>query len=274
MQSFLEDMRLAGAGVGKASPLLGRPSPMLGTKLGRPSPLLGTTLGRPRIPNAVYYMVRVTVEDDDGNKVLTTVQAYRGWDSLRRSYKQFDSASAALTKAEREAGYTEVRGVFNIVSSEFYDLPRGFGNYAEYAEHLKRNPKLNTIYSAALKQCKELGKQRQGNTFGTLVLQCEESFPGAELSDGVYTHQFRTIQSFRTSELFSGENHTFTLNRADREHLGEAIIEAQESQLGRGLELKSCINGKASGFLLFNDLEEAKRSYKRWFRRGNNIDSL
>jgi hypothetical protein len=34
-------------------------------------------------------------------------------------------------------------------------------------------------------------------------------------------------------------------------------------QSGRGLELKACIKGKASGFLSFNDLEEAKRRRKK-----------
>ena len=60
-------------------------------------------------------MVRVTVEDDNGNNVLTTVQAHRGWTSLNNSYKHFKDASAALIEKGVEDGYTESRGVFNIV---------------------------------------------------------------------------------------------------------------------------------------------------------------
>ena len=73
-------------------------------------------------------------------------------------------------------------------------------------------------------------------------------------------HTYDGVASIKTSELINvGENQSFALRKADRDHLGEAIIKAQESQSGRGLEFKACIKGKASGFLLFNDLEEAKR---------------
>ena len=87
------------------------------------------------------------------------------------------------------------------------------------------------------------------------MLQCDEFLPGSQLYDG--------YASIKTSELINvGENQSFALRKADRDHLGEAIIKAQESQSGRGLELKACIKGKASGFLLFNDLEQ-KRLFSR-----------
>ena len=95
------------------------------------------------------------------------------------------------------------------------------------------------------------------------------------LSDGVYTHQFTTLNSLKASELINGgENQRFVLRAADRHLLGEAIIEAQESQSRQGLEVKSCINGKASGFLLFNNLDEAKRSSlkRRNLNRGEDLE--
>jgi hypothetical protein len=210
---------------------------------------------------ARYYMVRVNIEG-----VLTTVQAHRGWRSCIESFGQFRGLSAALIEAEREAGYTENHNVFNIVSSKYHDHPREFDDYAGYAEHINSNPDLNTLYSTALEQCKESTKQRSG--IGTLVLQCDDFFPGSEHSNGVYTHQFRTITSIKTSELIkAGENQRFVLRYADRQTLGEAIIKAQESQSGRGLELEACIEGKASGFLLFNDLEGAKRKIKSFTKK-------
>ena len=167
------------------------------------------------------------------------------------------------------------------MSSKYHDLPRGFDNYAGYADHINSNPDLNTLYSTALNQCKELGKKTElkelGNQrmgYGLILLQCNEFLPGSQLSDGVYTHQFTTLNSLKASELINGgENQRFVLRAADRDHLGEAIIEAQESHSRRGLEVKSCINGKASGFLLFNNLEEAKRSSlkRRNLNRGEDL---
>ena len=90
------------------------------------------------------------------------------------------------------------------------------------------------------------------------MLQCDEFLPGSQLSDGVYRFKRQSLhQNFRAYQC--RRESSFALRKADRDHLGEAIIKAQESQSGRGLELKACIKGKASGFLLFNDLEEAKR---------------
>ena len=276
MQSFLQEMRTAGAGVGKPSPLLGRPSPLLGRTISGPSPLLGRTISGPSPllgrtisgPSpllgktfAAYFMVRVIEEDGDGNKVLTTVQAYSGWTSLRNSYEYFKGASAALIEKGEEDGHTEDHEIFNIVSSEFFDLPREFDDYAEYAKHLNQNPVLNILYTTARNQCEVLSR-RQAKNEGTLVLKCDDLFPGSQHSEGVYTRQFMTMESFRTSELFSRENHTFTLSSADRSNLWKAISEAQDSQPERGLELKAYIKGKASGYLSFNDLEEAKRSRK------------
>jgi hypothetical protein len=131
-----------------------------------------------------YYMVRVNIEG-----VLTTVQAHRGWRSLSDSYGQFKGVSAALIEAEREDGYTENHNVLNIVSSKYHDLPRGFDDYAGCADHINSNPDLNTLYSTALDQCKELGKKTElkelGNQrmgYGLILLQCNEFLPGSQLS--------------------------------------------------------------------------------------------
>ena len=92
------------------------------------------------------------------------------------------------------------------------------------------------------------------------MLKCDDFFPGSQLSEGIHTLQFRTLNSFKTSKLIC---QWFTQSSADQNNICKAIIEAQESQPERGLELKACIKGKASGYLSFNDLEEAKRRRKK-----------
>lgn len=101
-------------------------------------------------------------------------------------------------------------GVFNIVSSNNFNLPSDFDDYAEYAEHLNHNPGLNTLYSTARNQCEELARS-QIRSLGSLVLKCDDFLPGSQFSDGVYTLQFTTMYAIRKSELLSGENQRFML---------------------------------------------------------------
>jgi hypothetical protein len=187
MRTFLQEMKIAGAGVGKPSPLLGRPSPLLGTTLGRPSPLLGR----------VYYMVRVIEEDGNGNKVLTTVQAHCGWSMLRNSYTYFDDRnartlecfSAALIETGKEDGYTAEQGFFNIVSSKHFNLPIGFDNYAAYAEHLNSDPDLIRLYSTARKQCEESLPQRQ-------VRRCWNNEENAAIANIISSRKIENLSDY------------------------------------------------------------------------------
>ena len=121
---------------------------------------------------AAYFMVRVAVEDDNGNKVLTTVQAHRGKSSLRDSYQYLECATVALIETGREDGYTEDRGVFNIVSSNHFNLPSGFDDYA-VSQHLKCNPDPIRLYFNARKQCNKLGRNaliKRSSSKGFLLL--------------------------------------------------------------------------------------------------------